>query len=211
MTEQVRNPFFARMYTRMMRDEKPEQIGYRRELLAGVRGRVLEIGAGGGANFEHYPATVDEVVAAEPEPYLREQARAAARSASVRVEVIDAVADDLPYAAETFDAAVACLVLCTVPDQGRALGELCRVVRPGGELRFYEHVHAHRQPLRAVLEIADRSRLWPTIAGGCHPTRETGAAIERAGFTIERCQRFPFAASRLEPAIPHILGVARRP
>ena len=105
---------------------------------------------------------------------------------------------------------MACLVLCTVPDQEQALAELRRVIRPGGELRFYEHVHARRQPLRAVLEIADRSTLWPRSAGGCHPTRETGAALEAAGFAIEECRRFPFAASRLEPAIPHILGVARR-
>ncbi|HSD82185.1 MAG TPA: hypothetical protein VLB47_16070 [Solirubrobacteraceae bacterium] len=86
-----------------------------------------------------------------------------------------------------------------------------RVLPPDGELRFYEHVHAHRQPLRAFLEIADRSTLWPRVAGGCHPTRETGRAIEAAGFTIERCRRFPFAATRLEPPIPHILGAARKP
>ena len=211
MAEQVRNPFFARMYTRMVRNEKPEQAGYRRELLAGLRGRVLEIGAGTGANFAHYPASVAEVVAVEPEPYLHEQAQAAAEKAPVKIDVVDAVADALPYDDETFDAVVACLVLCTVPDQQRSLAELYRVVRAGGELRFYEHVHAHRQPMRALLEIADRSTLWPRIAGGCHPTRETGAAIERAGFVIERCRRFPFAPGPLEPPVPHILGVGRRP
>jgi ubiquinone/menaquinone biosynthesis C-methylase UbiE len=101
-------------------------------------------------------------------------------------------------------------VLCTVPDQERALAELYRVIRPGGELRFYEHVLAHGQPLRGILEFADRSRLWPSLAGGCHPNRETLSAIERAGFVVEQSRRFPFAPTRLLPEIPHILGVARR-
>lgn len=208
MTEGVRNPVFARLYTRM--SEKAEQTGYRRDMLAGAAGRVLEIGAGNGANFGLYPTTVDEVVAAEPEPYLRARAREAAAGAPVRIEVVDAVADELPFEDGAFDAAIACLMLCTVPDQQRALAELRRVIRPGGELRFYEHVHAHKQPLRAVLEFADRT-FWPRIAGGCHPTRETADAMAQAGFEIERCRRFPFKASGLEPAIPHILGMARRP
>ena len=206
----VRNPFFARMYTRMTAKEDPRQIGYRRELLQGLRGRVIEIGAGNGANFAHYPSGVTEVVAVEPEPYLRKRAEQAGASGSVPVAVVDALADELPYEAGSFDAAVACLVLCTVPDPQRTLAELHRVVSSGGELRFYEHVHAHRQPMRAFLEFADRSTIWPRIAGGCHPTRETGRAIEAAGFTIERCRRFPFAPTRLEPPVPHILGIARR-
>jgi SAM-dependent methyltransferase len=211
MAKDVRNPVFARMYTRMMRREPAEQIAYRKELLDGVAGRVLEVGCGPGANFPHYPGSVAELVATEPEPYLRDQAVAAAERASVPIQVADAVAGDLPYDDGSFDAAVACLVLCTVPDPSRAIAELKRVLRPGGELRFYEHVHAHRQPLRSILELADRSTLWPRIAGGCHPTRETGRAIEQAGFTMERCRRFGFSPSPIEPAIPHILGVARRP
>ncbi len=211
MTDQVRNPFFARLYTRMTRDEKPEQIEHRRKTLAGLRGRVVEIGAGNGANFAHYPSTVDEVVAVEPEPTMREGAQEAAAAAPVRVEVVDALGDALPYEDASFDAAVACLVLCSVPDQARVLAELHRVVRPGGELRFYEHVHAHRQPMRAALEVADRSTLWPRMLGGCHPTRETGAAIAAAGFRIEDCRRFGFAPTRLAPPLPHILGTARRP
>jgi ubiquinone/menaquinone biosynthesis C-methylase UbiE len=108
------------------------------------------------------------------------------------------------------DAAVASLVLCSVPDQARALTELHRVLRPGAELRFYEHVIARCQPMRTILRLADHSGVWPAIAGGCHPARDTGAAIEAAGFTIERCERFGFRASALEPSVPHILGIARR-
>ena len=206
----VRNPFFARMYTRMTARENPQQVEHRRKLLAGVRGRIIEVGAGNGSNFALYPDDVAEVVAVEPEPYLRAKAEEAAAKATAPVRVVDAVADELPYEDASFDVGIASLVLCTVPDQAVALRELHRVLRPGGELRFYEHVHAHRQPLRAVLEFADRTTIWPRLAGGCHPTRETAAAIETAGFDIVECERFPFAPTRLEPPVPHILGLARR-
>jgi ubiquinone/menaquinone biosynthesis C-methylase UbiE len=128
----------------------------------------------------------------------------------VNVRVLAGVADGLPLADASTDAAVASLVLCSVPNQGRALAELYRVLRPGGELRFYEHVVPRCQPKRLLVQIADRSRIWPTIAGGCHPARDTTAAIEAAGFAIEEIDRFGFAAQRFEPSIPHILGRARR-
>ena len=211
MTDEVRNPFFARWYTRMVASEDGEQVAHRQEALDGLSGRVFELGAGTGNNFAHYPSTVTALVAAEPEPYLRERAAEAAATAPVPVDVVDAVADDLPFEDGSFDAAVACLVLCTVPDQARALAEMKRIVKPGGELRFYEHVHADRQPLRAVLELFDRSRLWPTVSGGCHPTRQTLSAIETAGFEIERSRQFRYSPSPVIPSVPHILGTARRP
>jgi SAM-dependent methyltransferase len=194
----------------MVENEDADQVEHRREALSGLTGRVFELGAGTGSNFAHYPPTVTTLIAAEPEPYLRERALAAAAAAPVDVEVVDAVADELPFEDGSFDAAVACLVLCTVPDQARALAELRRVVRPGGELRFYEHVHANRHPLRAVLEFADRTTLWPRLSGGCHATRDTLTAIETAGFAVERSRRFGYSPSRLMPSVPHILGVARR-
>src|SRR5437763_1155541 len=101
---------------------------HRDELLADLRGRVIEVGAGSGANFAHYPATVDEVVAVEPEPYLRERAKQAAESVPVKVRVLEGEADDLPARDGEFDAGVASLVLCSVPDQDRALAELERVI-----------------------------------------------------------------------------------
>ena len=199
------------MYARLSEQESAEQLGHRRETLAGLNGRVVEIGAGNGRNFGFYPPEVREVVAVEPEPYLRALATDAAREASAEVQVVDAVAASLPLADGSFDAAVVSLVLCSVPDQGDALRELLRVLRPGGELRFLEHVHAERQPLRAVLAFGDRSTLWPRLAGGCHPARDTLGAIEAAGFAIEHVRRFDFSPVRPLPAIPHILGCARAP
>jgi ubiquinone/menaquinone biosynthesis C-methylase UbiE len=126
------------------------------------------------------------------------------------VSVLAGDADELPLEDASVDAAVASLVLCSVPDQDRALAELRRVLRPGGELRFYEHVIPNCQPRRLLLQAADHSGLWPSIAGGCHPARDTSAAIKRAGFQIQCSDRIMFAASRLEPSIPFILGTARR-
>jgi ubiquinone/menaquinone biosynthesis C-methylase UbiE len=206
----ISHPRFARMYVRLA--EQADRRGaaeHRAKLLAGLAGAVVEVGAGPGVNFRHYPASVTEVVAIEPEPTLRASAEAAAARAPVPVRVVAGVADELPLADESADAAVASLVLCSVPDVGRALAELRRVLRPGGELRFYEHVIPERQPKRALATLADRSGLWPRLAGGCHPARDTAAAIAEGGFAIERCERFMFAASRLEPTIPHILGTAR--
>jgi ubiquinone/menaquinone biosynthesis C-methylase UbiE len=207
----IEHPRFARMYLRMApRAEERGASEHRRRLLAGLQGRVVEVGAGSGLNFAHYPATVSEVIAIEPEPTLRAAAADAANEAPVAVRVLPGTADELPIGDGELDAAVASLVLCSVPDQARALGEIRRVVRPGGELRFYEHVVAGRQPQRAILQLADRSGLWPKLAGGCHPARDTGAAIAAAGFEIESCKRFPFSPGALQPGIPHILGVARR-
>jgi ubiquinone/menaquinone biosynthesis C-methylase UbiE len=194
--------------------ERMEDAGareYRKEMLSGLSGRVIEVGAGNGLNFRHYPDTVTEVVALEPEPYLRELARKAADEASVPAVVTDGVADDLPGEDGPFDAGVASLVLCSVPDQGRALRELFRVIRPGGDLRFFEHVAARSPGLARLQRTADRL-FWPRVGGGCHTHRDTAAAIERAGFVIEEIRRFPFRVSTLmAPVTPHIIGRGRRP
>src|SRR5688500_13593143 len=122
-----------------------EAMGYGEErgrLLAGLGGEVVEVGAGNGMNFRHYPGTVTRVLAVEPEARLRAIAGRNAARAPVPVEVVDGVADHLPAGDAAFDAAVTSLVLCTVPDPARALAEVRRVLRPGGELRFLEHVAA---------------------------------------------------------------------
>lgn len=209
--QSVRHPVFARLYTRISAaGEKRGAAAHRRELLAGLSGRVIELGAGDGANFAHYPATVSEVVAVEPESYLRQRAIEAASRAPVRVTVLDGVADRLPLEDASIDAGVASLVLCSVPDQGAALAELSRVIRSGGELRYYEHVVSTKPGFARFQRAIDRL-VWPRIAGGCHASRDTGRSIEHAGFVVEKNRRFPFSPSPVLPGIPHILGIARRP
>src|SRR6266545_2017190 len=139
----VHHPLFARLYERMAPAfEAKGGAAHRDELLASLTGRVVEVGAGTGLNFRHYPTTVTEVVAVEPEPYLRGKAEQAAETASIAVTVLDGVADHLPLDRASCDAGVASLVLCSVRDQAAALAELRRVIKPGGQLRFYEHVRS---------------------------------------------------------------------
>lgn len=183
---------------------------HRRELVAGLSGRVIEVGTGIGANFDRYPTAVDELVAIEPEPWLRKRAQQAAADAEIAITVIDGDADHLPGNDGSFDAAVVSLVLCTVPEPRRAIAELFRVIRPGGQLRFFEHVVADVPVLVRLQKLADAT-LWPHIAGGCHLARDSRANIEAAGFIVEDCERFPVRLARLLPAEPHLLGRARRP
>jgi ubiquinone/menaquinone biosynthesis C-methylase UbiE len=184
--------------------------GHRRALLAGLGGRVIEVGAGHGLNFAYYPESVTQVVAVEPEPHLRRLAVDASVSAPVPVEVRDATAEALPAEDGEFDAAVVSLVLCSVADQQVALREIARVLRPDGELRFYEHVVSKR-PATARFERMLDATVYPRLAGGCHCARDTGVAIRQTGFQVEREERIAFKTARFGPAIPHILGVARRP
>jgi ubiquinone/menaquinone biosynthesis C-methylase UbiE len=206
-----RHPVFARLYARISPTMDAQgAVEHRRALLAGLAGQVLEVGAGNGLNFGHYPPAVTEVLAVEPEPYLRGLAEVVASQASVPIRVVDATADALPAPDGSMDATVASLVLCSVPDQASALAELHRVLRPGGELRFFEHVRADTIGLARVQRLADL--VWPTLVGGCHTSRDTLAAITTAGFEVASLQRFRFPESRLpQPAGPHVLGVAYRP
>jgi ubiquinone/menaquinone biosynthesis C-methylase UbiE len=204
----VKHPLFARAYARVAAHEDARGgIENRQELLAGLSGRVVEVGAGVGSNFAHYPQGVTEVIAVEPEPFLRRKSEQAATAAAVPIRVVDGLADQLPLEDASVDAGVVSLVLCSVPDQALALAELKRVIKPGGELRFYEHVVSNRESRRRFQRLMDAT-IWPRIAGGCHMTRDTRAAIERAGFILQRSRRFPFPPGAF--GIPHILGSARR-
>lgn len=209
MSRAVHHPIFSRFYARASPGADAKGAAeHRRELLADLTGRVLELGAGNGLNFPHYPTTVSEVVAVEPEDYLRERAVEAANRVPAFIHVMDATADALPFPDGSFDAAVVSLVLCSVPDQATALAELRRVLRPGGQLRFYEHVRPSNPRVARWWQRADDSGIYPFLAGGCHAARDTETAIRAAGFQIERCRRFPFKPGPI--AAPHILGIARR-
>lgn len=206
MTE-VRHPLFSRCFNRLSWLMEREAGAHREKMLAGASGRVVEIGAGNGMNFRHYPATVDEVVALEPEPFLRARATEAARRAPVPVSVQEAVADRLPLDDGAFDVAVASLVLCTVPDAARALTELRRVLRPGGRLHFYEHIRSDAPGKARVQTWLDSSGVWPRVAGGCHCARDTLGAMTTAGFDVEHVDRVTLGPS-WGVTNPHVLGVA---
>jgi ubiquinone/menaquinone biosynthesis C-methylase UbiE len=199
------HPLFARVYERFsVREEGRGQAENRDRVLAGLEGRVVEVGAGNGLNFAHYPVGVTEVVAVEPEPFLRERAAERAATAPVPVRVVHGTAEALPLADGSVDAVVVSLVLCSVADQGVALAEARRVLRPGGELRFYEHVISHR-PAKAAFQRVFTATVWKRIAAGCHMDRDTGAAIEAAGFVVESSERVPYQG------LAHLLGIARAP
>lgn len=203
-----RHPVFARFFDRLSRLMERDLGVHRDRLLAGLSGRVLEIGPGNGVSFGHYPETVGEVVALEPEPYLRDKAQQAAGCARVPVRVIDGVASRLPFAPSTFDAAVVSLVLCSVPDPGIALGELRRVLRDGGELRFFEHVRADTPSKARTQALLDRTGIWPLLGGGCHCSRRTTAAIAAAGFSVLDLETIAFGPSWWITN-PHVRGAAR--
>jgi ubiquinone/menaquinone biosynthesis C-methylase UbiE len=210
VSDSVRHPIFVRVYEWLSgAEEESGEADHRRELLHGLSGRVIEVGAGNGLNFRHYPATVSEVVAVEPENYLRERAAERTAQAHVPVTLLDGLAEELPAEDGRFDAAVASLVLCSVPDQATALAEIRRVLRPGGELRFYEHVVAAGSGFARMQRML--GKVWPIVGGGCHPDRDTAAAIAAAGFEIDACRRFDFIPSPLVyPLKPKILGRAHR-
>lgn len=202
------HPRFARMYERISAESEQRGTAEQRDrALAGLAGRVIEVGAGNGMNFAHYPDTVTELVAVEPEDQLRAIAEKAAARAPVPVSVLAGHAGALPAEDATFDAAVASLVLCSVSDVAAALAEIRRVLRPGGELRFFEHVRSDK-PWFGVLQDAI-TPLWSRAGGGCHLNRDTAAAIRAAGFNIEQLDRFSYAPLRFFPRHAHILGRAR--
>ena len=175
----------------------------RPRIMGDVEGRVLEIGVGTGASFEYYPADA-QVVGTEPDPFMMERAQRRLEELGVtNIELRQTPAEELPFEDASFDHVVSSLVLCTVRDQPRTLAEARRVLKPGGTLRFLEHVRN------------DESRFWGTVqdvimpvwrwfGAGCHPNRRTQQAIEDAGFRIEWLETV-----RLAPGTPAIYGAAR--
>ncbi|WP_149182970.1 class I SAM-dependent methyltransferase [Streptomyces sp. TRM49041] len=209
----VHHPVFARFYARVsvLADAKGGVAALRREMLDGLAGRVVEVGAGNGLNFPYYPPAVSEVVAIEPERLLRRLAVEAGMRAGVPVDVVPGAAEALPVKSEAFDGAVTSLVLCSVRDVPRSLAELRRVLKPGGELRFFEHGRAPGRVLAATQRGLDLT-VWPRLFGGCHTSRDPLSAIEAAGFEIVTYRRLRLPErGPLLPSSPCVLGVARRP
>jgi len=189
-TSVLRQRWFAWIYRYIDRLQRPFTARTRKALLGDLTGDVLDVGCGPGTNFEHYGAGAC-VTAIDYNPGMVALARRAieapraALEAQVTVYVADAMA--LPFEDESFDAYVSTLVLCSVPDLDRAVDEAWRVLRPGGELRIFEHVRSSR-PWKARLQTW-LSPAWGVVADGCRLDRDTLGAFERRGFDITEVQR----------------------
>jgi ubiquinone/menaquinone biosynthesis C-methylase UbiE len=191
-----------------MRGSEEACLGqWRAELLRELSGTVLEIGAGTGATLGLYPKAVTRLVMAEPDPHMRGKLEAKVGSGTT-VEVSSFSVEELNFKEQTFDAVVCSLVLCSVRDQAAALASIRRVLKPGGRLVFLEHVAADGKPARLKWQRRIEP-VWKHLMGNCHLTRRTEAAIEAAGFRIERVQRESMRKA-LPVCRPSIRGIARR-
>ena len=199
------HPIFAALYDVLLRRAERKFLGAHRAYLAGLAsGRVLDVGCGTGINFNYYPPEA-EIVGIEPDPYMRKRARARADRLGGHIKLLAEGAEDVPFPDASFDCAVATLVFCTIPDPDRALRELRRVLRPGGQLRFLEHVRAERASWARFQDFT--VPVWKRIGAGCHPNRDTASTIGQAGFRIVELNRYAFGPY---PVRPFVRGVATR-
>lgn len=159
----------------------------RRRLLADASGRVVEIGAGTGANLAHYPESIDDLVLTEPDEPMARRLEGTLAGSGRSASVVRASADSLPFEDDSFDTAVTALVLCTVPDPAASLREVARVLRPGGRLLFLEHVRATDPKLAAWQDRLHRPWYW--FGRGCNCNRPTLETIEASPFAVERYDR----------------------
>ncbi|HEX9890757.1 MAG TPA: class I SAM-dependent methyltransferase [Actinomycetota bacterium] len=195
-----RRPVFARFYEWLSRGEDVMIRRFRAEAAGGAEGLILEVGAGNGLNFAHYPKEAT-VIAVEPQPAML--ARARRRASGRGVHLVRAAAEALPFRDGAFDTAVVSLVMCSVADQARAVGEVARTLRPGGTVRLFEHVRSSDPRTARWQDRLNRPYGW--FAGGCNLNRDTVGTLRAAGFGV-RFRRV------YGPALaPHLLGTARRP
>jgi ubiquinone/menaquinone biosynthesis C-methylase UbiE len=202
----MRKRLFAWLYGRFDRRTRDVTAGLRADLVGDLTGEILEIGCGPGGNFAHY-ATGARVTATDYNEHMLERARTEAASepvaASIAVERADA--DALRFPTASFDAVVSTLVLCSVTSLDRTLDEVRRVLRPGGELRLWEHVRSANRLLAAAQTAA--TPLYRPLADGCHLNRDTGAAVRRAGFEV-LSEDHPTVGGH---PLPNLVMIARKP
>lgn len=186
----------AERYDRLLADRK-------RDLLGSLDGTIVEIGPGTGTNLRYYPHGV-QWIGVEPNPFMHPHLRRAGKAAGVEADVRQNHAESMDLADGSADVVVATAVLCSVRDQARALQEIKRVLKPGGQLVFLEHVGADRTTsLRRFQQMV--RPFWRCMVDGCDPARDTGEAIVEAGFKPIQLESFRLP---LGPVATHIAGVA---
>lgn len=191
---------FAAVWDWASKHEPPREKQARRRTLSQVRGDVLEIGVGVGTNWEYLPPDVN-YVAIDPDPYMLQRARKHAAEQGRDLDIRQAPAEDLPFRDDSFDTVVTTLTLCSVEDLEKSFAEVRRVLRPGGEFRFWEHV---RPEGRIPGKLADLiTPAWRRVGAGCHPNRRTVQELESAGFELTELRRFKSGV------VPMVMGSAR--
>jgi len=203
--------WFAALYDRMMAPgEKAFFAAVRQDMLADLSGEVLEIGAGTGANFQYYPVGAN-VTATEPDTYMMDRGRMRAAKAGAQIDLRQAWADALPFDDASFDYVIATLVLCSVGEPRKALTEVKRVLKPGGEFRLYEHVRYVNRLGALAQDVA--TPVWKWFGAGCHPNRDTGRLVREAGFEVVRSERLTHVPP-VPPMLfvrPNLRAIVRRP
>jgi SAM-dependent methyltransferase len=197
----VLDRIFAAVYDRALAPTEAAGLAAMREqVLAGLSGTVVEIGAGTGLNLPHYPPRVHRIIASEPEPFMADHLRDRARG-DERVEVTRAPGRALPLEDASVDHAVSTLVLCTVDDLDSTVAELARVVRPGGSLALIEHVASDHRAVHVTQRVIQP--VWSVFARGCQLTRDPVDALERHGFDTSALKTWQL------PDAPHVIRRTR--
>jgi ubiquinone/menaquinone biosynthesis C-methylase UbiE len=195
---------FAAIYDRVTASAERSVFPKWRRFIAGeAKGRILEIGAGTGANLPYYPKGA-QVTVIEPNPHMLKRLKARAERLGVEVVCLEQAVERLPFPDASFDTVVITLVLCSVDEPEQSLHEIARVLAKGGELRFMEHVRSERG-WRRFQDVT--TPLWRRLAGGCHPNRNTVAAMKASGFDLVDLHHFTFGPY---PVRPHLAGVAKK-
>ncbi|WP_191906077.1 class I SAM-dependent methyltransferase (plasmid) [Haloarcula sp. KBTZ06] len=197
------SPLFAAIYdpaTALV--ERTLLRPHREYLVANLDGTVLDLGAGTGAMFPYFNSVANastEVHAIEPDPHMRRQAEEKANAQATPIHIESAPAEALPYDEDTFDVVIASMVFCTIPEVESAISEIVRVLKPGGELRFFEHVIDDGWRARVQSALAP---LWRRLAGGCHLTRQTGTQlVAEQSFDVVEIERLNLGITPIRPFV----------
>lgn len=191
--------YSERIFPWIMERSDPDELKAERyAAVSDATGQALEIGVGTGANFAHYPSSVTAVTAVEPSSGMNNRARRARAQAAVPVRLVAGDGQSLPFASSSFDTVLALFVLCTIADPDRTLSEARRVLKPGGNLLFLEHVSAPEPGVRRWQRRLEP--LWKRIGCGCHLTRDTESKLSEAGFEVTSIDRYWLAKA------PRIVG-----